>query len=82
MSLSEEQRAEIVERHVLQFEGERYSRELDLARLVAIPDEKRDSNWKLAVREILYAIDTIDEAIEVTRQATPVDLDALRTEVE
>jgi hypothetical protein len=90
LALSNEQRANAAAEQVRGFENERYGHELNLARLGAVEEDKRDDSWKDAVQNSLKAIDTIDTAIASTKEAQKaakdgnpvVDVDAMRTALE
>lgn len=87
MALSNEQRANAAAEQVRGFENERYGHELNLARLNAITEDRRDDSWKDAVQNALNALDTIDTAIATTKEAQKaakdgnpvVDVAAMRT---
>lgn len=87
---ADQQTATIADQQIAQFEAERASHTLNLARLNAIPAAKRNESWIAAARVALDAIDTIDGAITATKAAAKaardgipiVDVAAVRADVE
>jgi hypothetical protein len=65
--LSPDDRAQIADEQIAQLERQRFMQELDLARLEALPEDKRDDGWPAAKNAAREAIESIDIAIGATK---------------